>query len=78
MILVADERNSAHIYKYDVKRNDINYVGGDESGKNVIQTGWLNDTDVFTLNENNSLSIFSTKDRKYHVFSNDGSTLLEK
>ena len=41
--MVSDNKNSAHIYKFDQKKNDIIYLGGDESGKDVIKTGWVND-----------------------------------
>lgn len=77
-MLIADKKNSAHIYKYDEKRNDINYIGGDECGKSVIKADWLNDTDVYTLNDDKTLTLFSMKERKYFILDDNYKTIIEK
>ena len=76
--MIADDKNSAHVYRYVEQKKDIVYVGGDESGRNVIQSDWLSDNDVYTLNKDKSLTIFSTDQKNYFVLSENGEKIIQK
>lgn len=59
--LAADDRNSAHLYKYNPEKKEISYEGGEDKGRNVLDCGWLKNDYYYIIDVQNELNIFTTK-----------------
>jgi hypothetical protein len=51
--MVSDDRNSIHLYKYNSKKSEIIYHGGEDTGRNVIDCGWVSEGIYYVLDDKN-------------------------
>lgn len=59
--MVSDDWNSIHLYKINEKKIDLVYFGGEDTGWNVTDCGWVNDHVYYVLDDKNELAIFTDK-----------------
>lgn len=65
ILMCADNRNSVHLYKLISDNKEVVYLGGEDTGRFILDCGWLNDDHYYNIDNQNKLNIFTTKTINY-------------